>query len=81
MFSSTSLEHFDDGDEKGAEGFANLLGPGHVDHTVRQAISFCWMMLPKERKTLDNLETEVRRLFERALKDFRDDSATFGKVN
>jgi hypothetical protein len=37
------------------------------------------MMLPKERKTPEILEQEIRRLFERALKDFREDSAAFGK--
>jgi hypothetical protein len=81
MFSSSSLECFDGGDDNASEGLASMFGPGHVDHAVRQAINFCWMMLPKERKTADNLESEVRRLFERALKDFREDSAAFGKTN
>ena len=81
MYHSCSAEGFDGGDEKAAEGFASMFGPGHVDQAVRQAISSCWMMLPKERKTPENLESEVRRLFERALKDFREDSAAFGRVS
>ena len=61
--------------------FADFLGPAQVDQTVRHAIQFCWMALPKERKTVDGLEREIRRIVERALKDFREDSEAFGRTN
>jgi hypothetical protein len=77
--SSSSLEEFDPDDEKAAAAMVNMFGPSHVDQTVRQAISICWMALPKDRKSPEIVEQEIRRLFERALKDFREDSAAFGK--
>jgi hypothetical protein len=76
--SSSNIESFGD-DEKAVEHMAGFFGPGHVDQAVRTAINACWMLLPKDRKTPDELEKEIRRLFERALKDFRDDSSAFGK--
>jgi hypothetical protein len=76
--SSSHLESFGD-DEKAADHMASFFGPGHVDQTVRSAINMCWMALPKDRKTLEALEQEIRRLFERALKDFQEDCNAFGK--
>ncbi len=63
------------------DNVANFFGPGQVDQTVRQAIEFCWMALPKERKTVDGVEREIRRIVERALKDFREDSEAFRRTN
>jgi hypothetical protein len=77
MSSCSELTEFDD--EKASEQMSNMFGPSHVDQAVRQAISMCWMVLPKDRKTPDVVEEEIRRLFERALKDFREDSAAFGR--
>lgn len=69
-----------DGGEDAAEKMADLFGPGQVDQSVRQAIHFCWMALPKDRKNPDELEKQVRRIVDRALKDFRDDSDQFGRT-
>ena len=69
-----------DGDEDAAEKMADFFGPGQVDQTIRQAIDFCWMALPKDRKNADELEKQVRRIVDRALKDFRDDSKQFGRT-
>jgi hypothetical protein len=66
-------------DENAAERMAEFFGPAQVDQTVRQAIHFCWMGLPKERKTVDELEKQIRRIVDRALKDFRDDAEAFGR--
>jgi hypothetical protein len=79
MMTSCSSEFFEGNDDKAADHMANLFGPGHVDQAVRNSISACWMALPKDRKTPEALEQEVRRLFERALKDFREDCVAFGK--
>jgi hypothetical protein len=59
---------------------ADFFGPGQVDQFVRQAIQTCWMALPKDRKTPDELEKQVRRIVDRALKDFREDSEQFGRI-
>ena len=61
-----------------AERVADVFGPGHIDQTIRQAIQFCWMSLPKERRTAEELERQVRRIVDRALKDFREDQHAFG---
>lgn len=66
------------GEGVGAEQIADFFGPAQVDQTVRQAVQFCWMALPKERRNADELERQIRRLIDRALKDFREDSQAFG---
>ncbi|HZL37332.1 MAG TPA: hypothetical protein VFC78_18585 [Tepidisphaeraceae bacterium] len=68
-------------DEYAAEKMSDFFGPGQVDQTVRQAIHFCWMTLPKERKNADELEKQMRRIVDRALKDFRNDAEQFGRGN
>jgi hypothetical protein len=68
-----------EGDEEAAKRMADFLGPGQVDQTIRQAIHFCWMSLPDDRKNVDELEKQVRRIVDRALRDFREDSEQFGR--
>ncbi len=68
-----------EGDEA-AERMAEMFGPGQIDHMVRQAIQFCWMGLPKERRSTEEVETQIRRIVERALKDFREDREAFGPI-
>jgi hypothetical protein len=66
-------------DEKAAERMADFFGPGQVDQSIRQAIHFCWMALPKDRWTVDELRSQVRRIVDRALEDFAEDAAARGK--
>lgn len=73
-------QSFDSRDENAADKMADFFGPGQVDQTIRQAIHFCWMALPKDRRNPDELEKQVRRIVDRALKDFREDSAQFGRA-
>ena len=56
----------------------HMFGPQHVDFMVRQAIQCCWMALPSDRKNVDEVEKQVRRVLDRALKDFREDTSAFG---
>jgi hypothetical protein len=65
--------------ENAAERMADLFGPACIDQFIRQAIQQCWMLLPKEKRTPEELETQIRRLVDRALRDFRDDLDVFGK--
>ena len=73
MFESCS------GDEGDAEKMADFFGPHQVAQTIRQAVQVCWMSLPKERRTPEELEKQLRRVVDRALKDFREDREAFGK--
>lgn len=63
--------------EEAEDRMAKFFGPGQVDQAIRQAIQFCWMSLPKERRTTAELEQQIRRLVDRALNDFREDSQAF----
>jgi hypothetical protein len=67
------------GDENPMERMRDMFGPGHVDQAVRSAIQACWMGLPKERRTVEQVEKEIRRLVERALSNLREDVAAFGR--
>ena len=64
-------------DPEGPDKMRSMFGPGQVDQGVRQAIQMCWMMLPNDKKTVDELEKQSRRIFDRAIKDLRDDSEAF----
>ena len=71
---------FKPGDEDAMEQqMSRMFGPAHIDQQIRQAIQFCWRSLPKERRTADELETQVRRIFDRALRDFREDQQALGR--
>ena len=57
-----------------------FFSPSQIDHQIRQAIQFCWMTLPKEKRNVDELERQIRRLVDRALRDCREDfDEFFGK--
>jgi hypothetical protein len=57
-------------DEELPEG---LLPPGATDNMIRQVMQMCWMELPKDKRSIDALETEVTRLVARAFANLRDD--------
>jgi hypothetical protein len=46
---------------------------------LRQAMQFCWMALPDDRRNAEELERQIRRLVDRALRDFREDNKVFGR--
>jgi hypothetical protein len=69
----------DEGDPDAAAGPADFFNLAQVDCSVRQALHVCWMALPKDRRTVEELEQQFRRIVERALKDFREDSQAFGE--
>ena len=57
----------------GGEGEEQFWHPGAVDDSLRQAISMCWMSMPVGKRTIDNVEKEMRRLLDRAFRDMRED--------
>jgi hypothetical protein len=56
----------------------SVSGPQAVDQAIREAIATCWMMLPDDKRSVDAVEAEIRRLTDRALKEFREDASVFG---
>jgi hypothetical protein len=73
-------ERIDPNDEEGAEKMREFFSPSQIDHQIRQAIQFCWMALPKEKRNVDEVERQIRRLVDRALRDLREDfNEFFGK--
>lgn len=57
---------------------AMMLDPQAVDQQIRQAISFCWMMLPEDKKSHEAVEREIRRIVDRALQNLKEDMTAFG---
>jgi hypothetical protein len=64
--------------EEARNAMRDMMGPGHVDQSIRMAIQHCWMMLPDDKKSIATLESEIRRLVDRALKDLQEDARAFG---
>jgi hypothetical protein len=60
------------------EFMRKLFTPAQVDKFLRQAVSTCWMMLPQERRTVANVEVEIRRILGRVLRNLSEDAEAFG---
>lgn len=69
---------FSNDDPDANDKMRRMFGPEQIDQQIRQAIQSCWMMLPTEKKTVDDVERQIRRLVDRALKDLREDFDAFG---
>jgi hypothetical protein len=69
---------FSSDDPESVNRMRAMFGPGQVDQTVRHAIQMCWMMLPDDKKTIDEVELQFRRIVDRAIKDLREDADAFG---
>src|SRR5215469_13113982 len=59
------IENLPEDGSDAAEQVNDFLSPGQVDQFTRQALQFCWMALPKERKNVEELEQQFRRIVER----------------
>jgi hypothetical protein len=64
--------------KKHLEAMRDMFSPAQVEQTIGQAISICWMMLPPERKSVGTVVAEMRRIFERSIKNLEEDAAAFG---
>lgn len=73
-----ALEKFDPEDDDAMKRMREFFSPQQIDQQIRQAIQFCWMALPPDKKNVDEVESQIRRLVDRALKDLREDSESFG---
>lgn len=64
-------------DEGALDSMRDVFGPSQIDQQVRQAVHSCWMGLPKDKRNVDELERQIRRLVDRALRDVREDFDEF----
>ena len=71
------MEVFDPNDDDAIDKMREMFGPTQIDQQIRQAIHFCWMGLPKNKRTVDELERQIRRLVGRAIRDMREDFDEF----
>ena len=74
-----AFHEFDPNDEESLDKMREFFNPSQVDHSVRQALQMCWMMLPSDKRNADELERQFRRIVDRALKDMREDDQAFGE--
>jgi hypothetical protein len=72
-----AMEAFDPKDPDSIKRIRALFSPQQVDQQIRQAIQFCWMALPPDQQNVDEVEKQIRRIVDRALRDLRDDSESF----
>ena len=68
---------FDPNDDDALDKMRDMFGPTQIDQQIRHAIHFCWMGLPKDKRNVDELERQIRRLVDRALRDVREDFDEF----
>lgn len=69
---------FKSDDADAAKKMREMFSPAQIDQSVRQAMQFCWMMLPENARTVDELEKQFRRIVDRAIDDLREDAEAFG---
>ena len=53
-------------------------GTAQIDQFIRLAIKTCFMVLPAGKRTTDEVESQIRRMTDRALADLRQDREAFG---
>ncbi|MFL5329352.1 MAG: hypothetical protein ACJ8C4_10600 [Gemmataceae bacterium] len=71
------IEKCDPNDRDAQERLRTFFSPQQVDQQIRQAIQFCWMALPPDQQNVDGVEKQIRRIVDRALRDFREDADSF----
>jgi len=60
------------------ENLRFIVSPGYVDFLLRMAIKWCWLVLPEEKKNVEEVSAHMRELLKRALADLAEDADTFG---
>ena len=51
--------------------------PDAANVSIRRAICFGWWLLPEDQRNEENLEREIRRLVDHAIREFREDKDRF----
>jgi hypothetical protein len=73
-----AMEEFHPKDPDAMKRMRAFFSPQQVDQQIRQAIQFCWMALPPEQQNVEEVEKQIRRIVDRALRDLREDADSFG---
>jgi hypothetical protein len=73
-----AMEQFDPKDPDAMKRMRAFFSPQQVDQQIRQAIQFCWMALPPEQQNVEEVEKQIRRIVDRALRELREDADSFG---
>ena len=60
-------------DDDSFHRMCEMLGPERIDQQIRNVFQFCWLSLPKDRRNVEELGRQIRRLMDRALRDIRED--------
>ncbi len=71
------MAYLNPNDDDSMDRMREMFGPVQIDQQIRQAVQFCWMGLPKDKRNIDELERQIRRLVDRALRDAREDFDEF----
>jgi hypothetical protein len=50
-----------------------VVGPAAVDQMIRQGITMCWMLLPKERRTVPEIRPYILRVVDRVLSNIEEE--------
>jgi len=58
-----------------------MMGLRQIDASTRQTLQMLWTIMPQDKKNVDAVENEVRRLVDRALRDLHQDSDAFGAAS
>src|SRR5262249_3788624 len=67
-------------DPKDPESLSKVLhqtSPDAANDSIRKAIIFGWWLLPRDQRTEENLEREIRGLVDDAIREFREDKDRF----
>lgn len=72
------MAFFSNDDPDARDKIRKMFGPEQIDQQIRQAIQFCWMALPDDKQTVEELETQIQRMVDRAFRDLREDRSAFG---
>jgi hypothetical protein len=72
-----AMQEFNPKDPKARKAMRAFFSPQQVDQQIRQAIQFCWMGLPPKKQNVNEVEKQIRRIVDRALRDLREDAESF----
>ena len=64
--------------ENRASNTHRAYGPHSVDAYMRYALSYCWLLLPPERRNAQTIKAELQRILDRAVANFQEDATAFG---
>jgi len=63
----------DPGEGEDPDKLRAFLPPGQTETSLRNCIQMCWMSLPANKRNIDEVEREMRRIVDRVFKNIRED--------